>query len=242
MESFGEKLKRARGAKNVRQSELAALLAVRTSTISNWENNVSRPDLPALERLCARLEVEPGYFFAQSPKAAVFSPEERELIERFRTLDEHARRLVSAVLEIEAGRCRRPSAAPAPRKTIDLDYYLLPASAGTGVYLDGDYKETVQVADTPLARRADYAVRVSGDSMEPLFSDSDLLLVEARQSVDHGEIGIFVLNNEGYVKRLYQQGRQCRLVSLNRRYADLIVHDSDTLVCRGRVLGKAPAE
>lgn len=46
---------------------------------------------------------------------------------------------------------------------------------------------------TPESRKADFILRVDGDSMEPKFSNGDYLLVRKQPAVDIGQIGISML-------------------------------------------------
>lgn len=121
------------------------------------------------------------------------------------------------------------------KNTVVIDLYTLPASAGTGVMLDDSDIEPIEIdADYLSDTKNYYAIRVSGDSMEPDFQDEDIVLVEAAPKVDEGEIGIFILNNEeGFIKKL---GHGC-LISLNPKYEPIELDESDELLCRGRVLG-----
>lgn len=121
----------------------------------------------------------------------------------------------------------------------DEDFYIdlcsLPASAGTGVQLDEGYTEPMCIVRTHLAERANYAVRVSGNSMEDKYFDGDIVLIETCPDIDIGEIGLFVVNDQGYIK---QRGED-RLISLNPDCEDVFIHEGDVVYCRGRVLGKA---
>ena len=116
-----------------------------------------------------------------------------------------------------------------------VDICSLPASAGTGVYLDDSRMEPLQIVHTDIAERANYAVRVSGDSMMPDYNDGDIVLVETCPSVDIGEIGIFVVDGEGYIKKYGGD----KLISLNHKYPDISLRDVESASCRGRVLGIA---
>ena len=122
-----------------------------------------------------------------------------------------------------------------PQEPFYVDICSLPTSAGTGIYLDDVTTEPLQIERTPIAEAANYAVRVSGDSMETAYSDGDIVLVKTCPSVEIGEIGIFIVNGEGYIKKLGKD----RLISLNPEYDDVPLHEEDTIYCRGRVLGKA---
>lgn len=118
---------------------------------------------------------------------------------------------------------------------ITLPVYDAGASAGTGVFLDSPDYEMVAMLDDRLHRRANFGVWVEGDSMEPRFSDGDLVLVRTQPSVDIGDIGIFVLNGEGYIKKLGKN----KLISLNPAYRDIEISEDDHIYVKGKVLGKA---
>jgi transcriptional regulator with XRE-family HTH domain len=52
-----------RWSKQMRQTELAALVGVKPPVVSNWEKGKYIPSSPCLMRLSAALGVEPAYFF-----------------------------------------------------------------------------------------------------------------------------------------------------------------------------------
>lgn len=53
-----------------------------------------------------------------------------------------------------------------------------------------------------MTTSADFALKISGDSMQPKFSNGETVLVKQTSSVFEGEIGVFVLNGESYIKKL----------------------------------------
>ncbi|MCL2367847.1 MAG: LexA family transcriptional regulator [Oscillospiraceae bacterium] len=110
--------------------------------------------------------------------------------------------------------------------------YDLPVSAGVGNYLDEGSHEMIEV-DNTVPGSADYAVRVSGDSMMPRFVDQQIIFIHEQPSLDEGEIGVFCLNNEVYLKKL---GRGC-LISLNSNYEPIPVGEYDDLRVFGKVVG-----
>lgn len=116
-----------------------------------------------------------------------------------------------------------------------IQIYSISASAGTGVYLDDSSTEPLQIVHSDIADRANYAVRVSGDSMEPRFYNGDIVLVESCPAIEIGEIGIFVVDGEGYIKKYGGD----RLISLNPKYKDMLLKMYESVYCRGRVLGIA---
>lgn len=164
------------------------------------------------------------------------SSNECNIIKKYRTLDEHGKKLVDNVLNLE---CERVEISAAPIEPISniitLSEFEQPVSAGKGVYLgDGSQTITREVPSTENTRKADYILRVSGNSMEPEYFDGDKLLIKRQPNVEIGEIGVFVLNNEGFVKKYMGD----KLISLNPKYEDIIFSAYDNINCAGLVLGK----
>lgn len=118
---------------------------------------------------------------------------------------------------------------------ISVPVYDFGVSAGTGVFLDNPCYEVISMPEDALSRKANFALWVTGDSMEPRFHDGDLVLVKIQPSVDIGEIGIFVLNGEGYIKKWGGN----KLISLNPVYEPIMLTEDDALYCKGKVIGNA---
>lgn len=155
---------------------------------------------------------------------------EIEHITKYRTLDGYGKRAVDSVLDIEFERCESAKKKP----TIVIRYSRLPASAGAGVFLDDENIELRSFPDTPEARQADIVIPVDGRSMEPMFYDGDLLLVKQQEEIEPGQIGIFIKDGKGYVKKLAED----RLISINPDYEDIYPGEDEEVVCKGRVIGK----
>ncbi|MGM9683842.1 MAG: S24 family peptidase, partial [Eubacteriales bacterium] len=69
--------------------------------------------------------------------------------------------------------------------------------------------------------------------MEPSFHDGDKVFVEKRADIEKGDIGIFVVNGDVFIKEL---GIKC-LISHNKAYKPIPLLSSDSIYCCGRVLG-----
>ena len=117
-----------------------------------------------------------------------------------------------------------------PRRSIKL--YDVPVAAGTGSFLDSDSYVDFEVDET-APEGIDFAVRVSGDSMEPRFVDSQIVFIKQQQTLDIGEIGIFELGGDAYLKKL---GRG-ELLSLNPRYKPIEIREYDSFHIFGKVVG-----
>lgn len=116
---------------------------------------------------------------------------------------------------------------------IYLRHAVQPVSAGAGTYITEECMEKIGVKFNKQTARADFCVTVSGDSMEPKFHDGDILLVHEQPDIERGEFGIFVINDEGYVK---QRGDK-ELISLNPNYENIPFFPDDDILCGGKVIG-----
>ncbi|MBQ9796449.1 MAG: helix-turn-helix domain-containing protein [Clostridia bacterium] len=115
-----------------------------------------------------------------------------------------------------------------------ITLYELPVSAGVGVYLDEADAASINIPDNEKTADADYALRISGNSMEPKYHDGDILLVRYADSVDVGELGIFLLDGSGFFKVFGGD----RLLSLNPDYGPILLKDFADVQCKGAVVGK----
>lgn len=110
-------------------------------------------------------------------------------------------------------------------------------SAGAALSLaKGDEWYEIEVPDTPEARKADFALQIKGNSMEPIYFDGDIVLVKEQPSVDLGQIGIFSIEGNGYIKKFGGD----RLISLNTECDDIGFsnYDEEHIQCFGKVIGR----
>ena len=107
------------------------------------------------------------------------------------------------------------------------------AGAGGGIHLESNEATEISVVENEKTKHADFALRVSGDSMEPRFHDGDILLVENTPEIAVGELGIFICDGEGYFKKFGGD----HLISLNEKYAPIPLDSFGSFSCRGTVIG-----
>ena len=97
--TLGGKIRCARKAKGLKQSDVSANLNVRNTAISSWEKNQSKPDLQNIEALCKILDVSPNYFFNVDIEEKM-TLEELELIRTYRKLDERGKYIIKGIIQI----------------------------------------------------------------------------------------------------------------------------------------------
>ena len=194
-------LKEMRNNAGMTQREAAQKIGRKQQTLASWEIGQSQPDANTLFQLCSLYgtSVDKAFGFDKT----LLDKLEFDVIKKYRALDGHGKEVVDSVLNIEYQRMTStPKPAEAESNVIRLDFSEQPCSAGRGTYLGPDAFSEIRVEENALTRKASFAVPVSGDSMEPTYSDGDILLVDKSADVSPGEIGLFILDGEGYVKKL----------------------------------------
>lgn len=244
--TFGEKIKDARKHKKLTQKQLADLIGAAHNSVSDWENDKNRPDPDTIELLCGALEIAPNYLLGKNEDA--LSPFDRELLNKFHNrLDDTGRNNVLYIMDSEIKRVelinqlmeeKEQIADNTEESNIDMrliNYYYRVASAGTGqIIFDMPPTKRIEIPNTLEYRKVDYAIGVNGNSMEPLYYDGDMLLVEMTEDIEIGDIGIFRVDNESYVKKL----GETELISLNPDARNIPLNESAG--CMGKVIGKLP--
>lgn len=108
-------------------------------------------------------------------------------------------------------------------------------SAGLGRIPDS---EPIDFISIPDISGDVVAVKVSGDSMEPTFSEGDIIVIKKDVEINIGEIGVFFLDEytgDGVVKRLkYKNGKHV-LESDNHSYDDIEIESTKIVTC-GKVV------
>lgn len=226
MQNLGEKLAALRRRAGLSQKELAERLTlygvhVTNQAVSKWEKGLTQPGAEQFLALCRALDVENlGAEFLGRRTGML-----RDLNDAgVRKLREYADLLRAS------GLYALPTEQSGERV---LPLYTLAVSAGTGQFLDSDDFETV-IVGAEVPDTADYGVRVAGNSMEPRYADGQTVWVQYRRTLRSGEIGIFLYDDNAYLKQLVVDDSGVRLHSLNPDYGDIPIRSAGEL----RILGK----
>lgn len=234
----GLRIARGRRELGLTQGDLASALAfrgvrVQTAAVSKWEKGDSVPNAYQLEALCDALRIP------------LFAPEEKLNDEGLKLLAGYRGYLESLPA------CRR---RPARRgTTVEMSVSTLPASAGFGEALDNNLFEQKTFPASSVPAGADFAVRVSGDSMEPVLRDGQYAWVEECARLNPGDVGLFVVDGEGFIKVYGEQEPAAEeaenytdsegvchpqpvLISCNEAYAPRVIAAGTDFRIVGRVL------
>lgn len=225
----------ARGMTNYR---LAQILDVSQSTIANWLNGTSMPRRSTMKSIAETFGVSIDELTGSpSRNPAALSHDELAMMQKIRALDEHGRKMVSMVLEEETRRLREKTGDVGQNKVIPL--FGTAAAAGPGEPDTGLPWEDYAV---PADSKADFAVRISGDSMEPVLHDGQIALCLKRRP-DVGELAVMMINGALLCKQFITDNYgNVYLRSLNRARRDcdydILVSGTDTVTCYGVVITK----
>lgn len=234
---FGQLLKQKMDEKGIRQAELSEATGIPKTTLSGMiTRDISKIEIELFLKICKVLDCDPEEFYDEyvRRKQKPLSP---SFVEKYNAIDDMGQKMVDTVLNLEYERCIS-IAEDEEEPEVEIKHSTYKVSAGTGFELGNDDDwETISIPDSANARKADFALTIKGDSMEPVYFDGDIVLVKEQDTVDIGEIGIFTIEGEGYIKKYGGD----RLISLNAEYDDIIFaeHDEDSIRCVGKVIGRA---
>lgn len=138
----------------------------------------------------------------------------------------------------EVIRVMMPSKKQTKQPGIVLPFYVTPVSAGVGSWLSDDVPtEWITLSRDEATSQADMILEVRGDSMEPLFHDREKVLVKSSESILEGEIGVFIVDGESYIKKMGKR----ELISLNPAYSPIKLTRYADVHCVGKVISAVKA-
>lgn len=119
------------------------------------------------------------------------------------------------------------------QKTRTIPLYNLPLSAGLGnESFDGFPSDNYETDH----QSCDFALKVSGDSMEPKIPDGSIVLIKKQNTIDDHKAGAFYYNGKVYCKYLKHESGKVFLCSYNEDYSPIVISGEDKLVVYGEVV------
>lgn len=242
---IGSRIDEARKHAGLSLAEFSALLnhygvTVSPSGINKWTMGIVVPNAYQLMAVCHALDldVEVSYFCANHTPAL-----NEEGLDKVRTYRDDL---------IASGRYK-PRSKAAMIRYIDKPVSNLAVSAGTGEFLgDGNF-EMVSFPENTVPEEAEFGIRVSGDSMEPVYHDGQIVWVQPCENLSVGEVGIFIYDGQGYLKVYSEQEPDAAhiedftdsygyvhpqpvMISYNQAYAPKVVKPGADFLIVGRAL------
>ena len=197
--TYGAILKALRKEKKLTQEELGNLLGITYSAYGKYEQEKAKPNSDTLNKLAEFYDVTTDYILGNKNKSPVELPTKQDMV----YVNSASIVLASAGNGI---------------------------NNGDGVFYDD---EKTQILKEWLrgtsAEKAFYAT-VKGDSMKDanIIDGSKLLFIKVEEVLD-GQIGLFTVNDEQFLKRYREYGTTKVLQSANKDYDDIILNEDDSV-------------
>lgn len=114
-----------------------------------------------------------------------------------------------------------------------IPLYDLAVCAGDGDFVD----ESIGHKDLQTENQeADYALIISGESMEPTIPNGSIVLVKSVSELSNGDIAIVSTGSEAMCKRYIKRGRGEYLKPDNPKFKEFSKKDCQTFLIRGKVI------
>ena len=232
--TYGDVIRYYRQKLGLNTVEFAERIHSSKNNVCNWETGRARPDINLLPGICAALGISIGKLFGMPSTGKELSTREQSLLSRYSALPTESQQLIDTMIETILENQERELRLKCERGFERIFHNENCSAAGIGYALSDQVRgEYVYVRTSRNACLADEIITVSGDSMEPTLHDGDDLFIEHTSMLEPGEIGIFTVGCDGYVKEYQPDG----LHSHNPAYPVMKFHEDDDVKCVGRVLG-----
>ncbi len=97
-------------------------------------------------------------------------------------------------------------------------------AAGSPILAEQNVEKNLPVDPSMFRPKADYLLKVKGESMKDIgILDGDLLAVHSQREARNGQIVVARLDNEVTVKRFFKKGHQVQLVAENAEFRPIEV-------------------
>lgn len=219
---IAHRIKEAMKDNDMTQADLSRISGISKSTLSEWISGKYEPKQNNIYILSKALKVNPTWLMGLEVQKEI--KEDISII--YDRLETKRQRRVYNFAEHQLEEQQRV------KPTV---YVISKLSAGTGI-IDLDPTDTEEVEFDGYVPAHDLAFEVAGDSMIPMFKDSEIVFVEKTQDIRSGQIIAVQINEEAYIKKAYIEDNRLRLVSLNKEYKDIYADENDDIRVVGRVI------
>lgn len=230
---IGNKIRYYRTKMNLTQDQLGEKLNTKKATISNYETGYRTPKQDDLFEIAHILNISIDDLFPKRRSkdndiTTVYNqltpPRQRNVLDFANHQLELQNSTDDNVIDLDTYKNENTTLT-------DVNGYV---SAGTGEQIFDEPKFKVSVKG--YVPPHDLALQVNGNSMEPMFSDKEIIFVEKSSNIKNGQIGVFIINGEAYVKKVHVGEDRLTLVSLNKDYRDLHFYENEGVRLIGKVI------
>ena len=197
---------------NVTRNDLVDDLNIAYMTISDWINAKTYPRIDKIELLAHYFQIEKSDLIEYHGNKSIID----EIVEVSSQLHEVRQQKVYNLAERELEE---------QRYIQDHEYV---GQTAAGAPIEGQQPVPMLGSDT-------VKLLVNGDSMEDLFHDGDIVEYHPQPELENGEIGVFAVNG-GVTMKKFKRNSDIRLESLNKKYQDIVIKETDDFNILGKVI------
>lgn len=207
---IGNKIRYFRKINKLTQDELGVIIGVKKATVSHYENGIRTPDQDKLFELAETFNISIDELFPPREYSGILSLYDQLEPPRQQKVYNYAER------ELE----------DQYRLAEQSDEYFGQTAAGAPI---------AGQQPVPIIGATTIKLLVNGDSMEPDFYDGDIIEYRPQPTLENGEIGVFAINGGVTLKR-FRINEGIHLESLNKKYEDIVIKETDDFNILGKVL------
>lgn len=231
----GSRIRKLREARNITPEELADKLGVSRVAVNRYETGARKANQDTLFDLAKIFHVSINDFFPNPTSIG----NSQDLVDVYDQLLPERQKKVYNYATNQLDKQKNAYSSSLLGENKHLVYIYGAVSAGTGEYIPQDEDKPEKVIVEGVVPDHDFAVRVNGDSMEPVFNDGQIIYVNKLDNTEvrNNQFVIAELNGEFFVKKLHiDDNGNIKLISLNKKYSDMEIHDFDDFVIQGIVI------
>lgn len=107
-------------------------------------------------------------------------------------------------------------------------------AAGTPILAEENIEDYFTIDDRI---NADFCLRIQGDSMiDEGIHDNDIVFIKQQPTLENGEIGAIVIDNEATLKKFYKTENSIVLQPANSNYAPIVVDEDHDIIIAGKLV------
>lgn len=227
-------------AKNITQKELAHAIEISPSTLSDYLNLRSNPSHGVIQKIADYFEVGKSDIDTTFKDASEYSLTSKvaNIMNSLTPLRQHN------VLNYAKNQFDEQN------ENVKLSGYIkeyIPEyttlslygalSAGSGQQIFDNPIEEVAIPTSIVPNESyDIMLKIVGDSMQPAFEDGEYVFIKLTKEIRSGQFAAIIVDGEAFLKKVYVEENQMRLVSLNKKYEDIIVNEHSNVEVVGTVV------
>jgi len=112
-------------------------------------------------------------------------------------------------------------------------------SAGVPIEAVTDIIDYEEITEEMANQGEHFALQINGDSMEPKFSQGDVVIVRKQPTVESGEIGIVLVNgHDATIKKIEKSEKGIYIIPTNNKYSPKFFNNEDIQELPVLILGR----